>query len=202
MDKMRDPVDLQKVERNARHRFSEDGLLYLFIGLLLAMVGLSFFDARFSMFGGLAALLFFPLKALRERITYPRIGYVEFKVAEGTGRGILGFAVVAVAFLTLVAFVGGGRFQAFMPLAISIIFGLSMYFGASVNGIRLRDWVIMAITLAGGLATALWIDNWRMATAVLMWLTAVLLILMGTIDLIRFMRKYPLQEFNDVYQGK
>ncbi|MCP5101125.1 MAG: hypothetical protein GY943_36730, partial [Chloroflexi bacterium] len=108
-------VDLHNIERDTRRLFSEDGLIYLFLGILIALVGLGFYDTRLSVFGGLAALLYFPLKAARERITYPRIGYVEFTPPAGFGRGILTFLIIAVVTLSLIAFVGNGRFQSIMP---------------------------------------------------------------------------------------
>ncbi len=187
-------VNLQKIEQDARYAFSEDGLTYLFLGFLLALVGLSFYDSQFAAFGGLAALLIFPVKALRERITYPRIGYVEFSVPKNFGRGILGFMMGAIAVLVLVAFVANGRFRPIMPVIISISFGLAIYFATSMNGIRLRDWVVIGLMLMSGPLAAYFIESWRTATAVQMWITAVLLILMGTIDLIYFMNKYPVRE--------
>ncbi|MCP4417457.1 MAG: hypothetical protein GY805_12605 [Chloroflexi bacterium] len=142
-------------------------------------------------------MLFFPLKALRERITYPRVGYVEFFVPENFGRKKLGFLMVMTASLVLLAYVANGRFP-IMPIGFTILFGLILYFAASVkNGIRLRDWVVIGLALAiGGLATYLF-ENWRMGTAVQMWLMAVLFILIGTVDLIQFMHKYPVREVHN-----
>jgi len=191
---MSNAVDLQKIEHAARRVFGEDGLTYLFMGVLLFLIGLSFYDEIFAALGGLAALLIFPVKALRERITYPRVGYVEFSAPAGMARGMITFMVVAIACLVFVAFAANGRFQHLLPFLIAIVFALSMYFGASMNGVRLRDWAAIGLMLVSGMATTLLIDDWRMATAMQMWITAVLLIIMGTVDLIRFIRKYPVIE--------
>ncbi len=185
-------VDLQRIEDKARRAFGEDGLIYLFMGFLLFLVGLSFYDARFAAFGGLAALLIFPVRALRERITYPRVGYVEFKADPGLARGIGLFAIGAVAVLTLIAFVNNGRFQQYLPLAIAILFSLTLYFGASMSGVRFRDWAVIGLMMASGIVMIFGVDHWKTATALQMWITAVLLIIMGAVDLIRFMRKYPI----------
>lgn len=195
---MADTVDLQKIEHDARRVFGEDGLTYLFMGVLLFLVGLSFYNEAFAAFGGLAALLIFPVKALRERITYPRVGYVEFSAPAGMARGMITFMVAAIACFVFVAFAANGRFQHLLPFFIAIVFSLSMYFGASMSGVRPRDWAVIGLMLVGGTATTLWIENWKMATAMQMWITAVLLIIMGTVDLVRFMRKYPVLEEGQV----
>ncbi len=184
-------VDLLEIEQNARSAFSKDGLMYLFLGLMLAMVGLSFYDTRFSGFGGFAALLFFPVRYVRERITYPRVGYAEFVPPKGLWRGMLGFVVVVVAALSLIAFWGNGRFQQFMPIAISIVFGLSIYFGTSMVGTRWFDWVMIGLMLVGGVVSALLVEDWKMATAFQFWTIATLLIIVGTVTFIRFLQKYP-----------
>ncbi len=186
-----DTIDLQKIENDARRVFGEDGLTYLFMGFLLFLVGLSFYDTAFAAFGGLAALLIFPVKALRERITYPRAGYVEFKAPEGLARGMAIFMALAIAFLVFIAFAANGRFQRYLPFIIAIVFAFSMYFGASMSGVRFRDWAVIGLMLISGAATTYLLGNWKTATAVQMWITAVLLIIMGAVDLIRFIRKYP-----------
>ncbi|MCP5097177.1 MAG: hypothetical protein GY943_16645, partial [Chloroflexi bacterium] len=166
---------------------------YLFLGILIALAGLGFYDTRLSVFGGLAALLYFPLKAARERITYPRIGYVEFTPPAGFGRGILTFLIIAVVTLSLIAFVGNGRFQSIMPIAIGIVFSLSIFFGSSMNGVRVRDWLVIALMIAGSVLVVFAFDDWHLGTAVQFWIISLLLLVMGTADLIRFLRKYPVR---------
>ena len=191
---MSDSIDLQQVEQNIRHRVNQDGLTYLFMGLLLAMVGWSLWDGRFAAFGGLAVLLIFPLEWVRKWITYPRIGYVQFKLPEGFGKGILGFMAVVIAVLVGMIFVADGRYQRYIPIIISGIFALSLYFGASMSGIRLRDWVVIVFMVGSSFATVSFFDDWHRATAVQMWITASLLVIMGTVDLIRFLRGNPVIE--------
>ena len=51
---MSDPVSLEQIKKEAHRTFNQDGLLYLFIAVLLTAVGLSFYDSRFGFLGGLA----------------------------------------------------------------------------------------------------------------------------------------------------
>ena len=112
------------MEKESRRIFSEDGMLYIFLGLLLLLVGLSFSVPALIGLVGLSAFLMYPLERLRRRITYPRVGYAKFKAPAGFLPGILGFMLVVVVALAVIAFVGDGRFQRLLPLAISIVFAL------------------------------------------------------------------------------
>ena len=188
---MSDPVSLEQIERNAHRTFNQDGLLYLFMGLLFALIGLSFYDQRFSFLGGMAALLIFPMELFRRKVTYPRVGYARFKPPEGLARGILGFMVVAIAVLVVFAFAGNGRFAQYLPVVISVVMGLAFFFGASIAGLRLRDWVVIILMISSGVLAIYFFDDWHTAVAVQFWFIAVLLLIIGVTDLIRFLRKYP-----------
>lgn len=191
---MSDPVSLEQIEKDAHRTFNQDGLLYLFMGVLLTAVGLSFYDSRFGFLGGLAALLIFPMERFRRHVTYPRVGYARFRAPEGFGRGILGFMIVAIAVLTLFAFVDNGRFAQYLPLVVSIVMGLSFFFGASLQGLRLRDWVVIGVMIVSGVWAVFRFDDWHTAVAVQMWITAGLLLLIGTYDLVRFLKAHPVLE--------
>ncbi|MCP4357052.1 MAG: hypothetical protein GY796_03420 [Chloroflexi bacterium] len=188
---MADPVSLTQIEKDAHRTFNQDGLMYLFMGVLLAAVGLSFYDTRFGFLGGLVALLIFPFELFRRRITYPRVGYARFKPPDGFGRGILGFMVAAIAVLTFFAFFDNGRLAKYLPFIISIVMGLSFFFGASMQGLRLRDWAVIGLMIVSGVIAMVVFDDWHTAVAVQFWFIAVLLIIIGTVDLIRFLHKYP-----------
>jgi hypothetical protein len=188
---MSQQINLQEVELEARRTFSQDGLIYLFTGILLSVVGLSLYDVRFSWLNGFVVFLFLPLELVRQRITYPRVGYARLKVPKGTVRGILGFAAVAVTILALVALAGNGRYQRYLPLVISLVFALSFYFGISMEGQRVSAVVFPGLVVLGGAAVSLIYDDWHVATAVLFWSAALILILFGTAKSIHFMRQNP-----------
>lgn len=184
---MSDDIDLQQVEQNARRAFLQDGLVYLFLGLLLIVVSISFLNTELAWLGAFGAFLIFPVQVLRKRVTFPRIGYAKLETPPGMARGMLLFMLAAVIALSAVAFLA----SRLMPVVISIVFALAFYFGASLNGIRLRDWLIIGLILIGGVVTAVSFADWHMATAVQFWFTGALLVVMGAVDFIRFLRKYP-----------
>ncbi len=193
---MSNTIDLQTVEKNAYRASNQDGLIYLFSGLLVALVGLSLWDQHLAILGGLAPLLIFVVEPIRKRITYPRIGFVKFIVPEGFGKGLLKFAAVAVVVPLVVAFAFNGRFQQLLPIFIAGVFALSFYFGTSMSGIRMRDWVAIGLMLVSGAMVVFIFDDWHQATAVQLWLTAALLILYGIVDIVRFLQ-LPLRPVED-----
>ncbi len=113
-------LDLDLLEQQARRRFNVDGLLYVFLGLLLLILGLSFRNPATAWIAAFGAFLILPASALRKRYTYPRIGYAKFEMQPGVGRGILLFALVVMVALFILAFAGGGRFQPYLPIAFGI----------------------------------------------------------------------------------
>lgn len=182
------------MEKESRGVFAEDGLLYVFTGLLLLLVSASFAVPALTILVGFAAFLIFPVEALRRRVTYPRLGYARFSATPGTVRGILGFAAAVIIILALIAFVADGRFQSYLPLAISIVFAMAFYFGMATHGVHLRDWFLIGAALAAGLFTTWRYDDWHDGAAVLFSVMGVLLLITGLVMLVSFMRKYPLPD--------
>lgn len=188
---MSNSIQLDQVERNARRAIDQDGLTYLFLGLLLLLVGFSLRIEGMGWLGGFGIFLAIPLEALRRRITYPRIGFARFETPRRTVRGILGFAAIAVLVLGAIALAFNGRYQRVLPIVIGVVFALAFYFGASVTGLRLRNWVTIGLILVSGVVTAVVFTDWHMATAVQMWIVGTLLLIVGAADLWRFLRTHP-----------
>jgi len=187
---MSNSIDLEQVERDARQTVNQDGVLYFFMGLLLVTVGVSFLIPYLSWIGILGILFVFPAEWVRKRVTYPRIGYAKFQTPSGFGRGIGIFAVVAVIMLSIVAF----TVPRLLPVVIGGVFGLSFYFGASMSGVQWRDWVVIGLILVSGVGTAVIFNDWHTATAVQLSFIGIILIVLGLVDLIRFVREYPILE--------
>ena len=183
-------IDLEQVERDARQTVNQDGILYVFMGLLLVTVGVSFMIPALSWIGILGILFVFPAEWLRKRITYPRIGYAKFQAPPGLWRGMGIFAALAVVVLIVAALV----WPRVLPVLIGGVFGLSFYFGSSMSGVRLRDWVVIGLMLVSGLITAVFFQDWHVATAVQLTLIGVILMVIGLVDLVRFIHVHPVLE--------
>jgi hypothetical protein len=187
-----DPLNLQEIEKASRGVFNEDGLLYIAIGLLLLVVGLSFLFRPLLILVAFGALLVIPLEAVRRVTTYPRLGYAKFSAPPGTARGIALFAVVVIIILGAIALLGGGRFQQVLPLAYSIVFALAFYFGMSTQGLGRADKLLILVVLLTGLLTSLYFPDWHNSTAVLFTITGLFFIFFGLLKLLHFLHTTPL----------
>lgn len=184
-------IDTQNLEKDARGMFSEDGLLYVFCGLLLLLIGAAFAVPALVPFVGFSAFLIYPVEILRRRLTYPRIGYARFAAPPGAVRGILVFAVLTAVALATLAFAGDGRFQRYLPLAFSIVFGLAFYFGMSAHGMHPGDWSIILVTFLTGLFTTWFYTDWHDSAAALFLFVGGVVLVFGLAKLAIFLHKYP-----------
>ena len=189
---MSQSLDLQQLEKQSRALFSEDGLVYIFLGALFLLLGLGFAVEELNWIGGMAALLIFPIESLRRRITYPRIGYARFNAPPGFLRGIAIFFVLAFMALFALAFVADGALRVYLPLAFSLGVTLALYFGLKSVETRRANWLLLALIPTLGLIVTWWFDDWRSATGVLFAILGFLMFVRGLHDLRAFVRRYPL----------
>lgn len=184
--------DLQELEKDSRGVFNEDGLLYVAVGILLLLVGASFIYQPLIILVAFGALLFYPLEAVRRRVTYPRLGYAKFSAPPGTARGILIFAGVTIVILIAIAFIGNGRFQQLLPFAFSIVLALSFYFGMSTQGMTTADWLLIAVILLVGPIASWRYPDWHDGTAVSFTFSGLIFIGFGLLKFVHFLRTVPL----------
>ena len=186
--------DLKVLAQRAYLSYHQDGVIDLLIGWMAFVFGLSlFFDApAISLLAWLPLLSYVPIK---NAITVPRLGYAQFSAEYGPQQrkrlgailaGVLGLLVVAIALLVLAA-----------PDALAamgdngmIIYGAVITILLLLAGLLSR---IRRLTVYGLLCAALAVAG---ATAGLpdYWLFIVLglvIMLVGAILLVRFLRKYP-----------
>ncbi|MBC8224698.1 hypothetical protein H8E65_08925 [Candidatus Bathyarchaeota archaeon] len=85
MSKVSDRIDLKEIERRAYLSYHEDGLIDILIGLGLLAAGLYFYAGMFWLVGSMIAIYVPIYMSIKKRITFPRIGQVEFSKSR-TGR--------------------------------------------------------------------------------------------------------------------
>lgn len=201
------PVDIKEIERRAQRSFYEDGLMEIITGLFLTITG-GLINGRawgililsvFVIFAGKRVI-----NELKKRFIFPRIGYVSFPADEGAAKGVLkGLAIYLVlvvgSALVLILILGQERGLSFWLMhAIPALIGLVMAMGPiyAADKFGLRHWyVFAALFVISGLAVPfLNLENVYLSLTIQISGMGVIILLVGLIMFIRFLRTHPVSE--------
>jgi len=193
---------IEEIRKRAFRYYYEDGLVELAVGFQFFVIGAVLWVAREWLEGGAYAFVisvglflliwqgsrwvkFFVMR-LKDRITYPRTGAVNYAGQASKGRWVV---VAAMAILVLVVFVlPAGSIQ--MPVMIGVILAIILFFlGFQVGLTRLQISSGISI-LAAWASTMINIDEVQGSGFVFM-ATGLLLIGLGGTSLIRYMKNNP-----------
>jgi len=193
------PIDANVIARKAWRDSLQDGLVELAAGIGMLFLSLLIqsrtivFVVLLSIFGPLL------MKRLKERYTYPRIGYVAFP-EKSQKQGpimvlLLGAAIVVIALVIILVGKAGEphawyRWTTFLP---AILFQGAFLPMAVKSGIK-RFYVISVLTLLLGAGAALlelpgnmdnlWVYLMTMGAILTVW---------GAVLLLTFLRRYPIR---------
>lgn len=193
-----------KLVKQTYRYYYDDGLVELAVGLLFGVTGLGLLAWQSSsavvrgimavglpllVIGGAYAIKRF-VGEVKERITYPRTGYVAYRQEEPSrGRWLIVLAALAVAIagfilpevLNKVSFALGALLAAVLAF---------LGYRSAVNRFYLA--ALVSLT-AGVLATAL-LDDEALATAVTMLTAGLALVITGSLTLVTYLRRHPAPE--------
>ncbi len=161
----------ETIQRTRRYWFV-DGLNELASGFFLVLMALLFWGAHqlSAPFSILTLAVLFPVlifagrwatswlvRRLKERITYPRTGYVTYRPARKHGRRVILLTLLgAMLSAALIIFLLPAVEQSWLPVMMGFFCAaLTAYFGYQF-GLR-RFYVLAAVTLGAGLAIAFWV---------------------------------------------
>ena len=194
---MSDKDQFKKLSRRAYLSYHQDGLIDILIGLGIMGFGLMMLTGNvvFNMLAWMPVLFYVPLK---NRITVPRFGYVQF-TPERVQRVRLLIAVM-VGMLALAAGLGLVVFATFedMPpllatltagdgmLLIGGLFALMLLAAGAITGLsRLFIYALLTLLIVpGGIVLGI-APEWRVI------FLGALVLLIGIFFLVRFLRMYP-----------
>ena len=192
-------IDLKELERRAYLSYHEDGLLDILIGLGALFIGCVILTDMAWM-GGVLPALYVPIyAAAKKSITIPRMGYVRFSpqrsrtpmlIILGVGIALfLCFLLGAVAFAVydVIPPAFSAWLREYHMLVLGAIAAVSFGGVALLTGLRrLYAYAVLTILLfAGGhlLDAPAWLQVFTLG---------VLILLVGLVVLIRFLRRYPI----------
>lgn len=196
-------LDLKRLERRAWTSFFQDGLLDIFMGLVLLAVGIpavlpGIFRTELSQNAAGAVLMvfaFLPYWAGKRFVTVPRTGRVEFSRARNSRQTkvaiIYGVSVVIVFLLIILGLSSSPRAWAQRLgvegfLALSIVGWMFLILGlASCFADYTREYVIAALYALAFGGTVL------LHNPIMFIVAGLLAVLMGLVVLVRFLRRHP-----------
>jgi hypothetical protein len=207
-------LNLKEIERRAWRSFFADGLWDIYLGVLLAVMGVYAWlrelgiPATWTMliYIGLIAAAMGLLWAGKRYVTAPRIGRVKFgpkrRAKIRVVRLILGGSVVLGLALFAFALAGGFRWLArinldggvivafFWVANVFVVFGIGAYF------LDYRRLLVIGAMYASAVPVDILIDRlWGVdASPLAFGVPGLLVILMGLAIFARFLRDYPLPE--------
>jgi len=192
-------LDAKTIARNLWQDSMRDGLMEMLLGLYFLLTGIVIqadLSALFIIF-----MAFFPAlaKRMKERFTYPRIGYVKFPDQDSNpGKRIVAAllaAGIAVALVTILAR-EGEKTQAlykWVPLLPALILVAALSFMGQKTGFT-RYYVMAAISLIAGIAVP-FVDlpNKMDNIALYLLVTSPVFLVWGAAIFLHFVRTYPIR---------
>jgi hypothetical protein len=185
-------MDLERLERRARQVVESDGLVRLLAGIWLVAHGLFNYDHRHVWAPILAIqVLLWSTESIRQRFTYPRIGYVRFRPSKTWIR--VTAALVLIGAYAFAGVLDYSRFDWFAPAYLGVFLAIVVGIWAYRSGSWI-DFVFAGLCLVSGLVglryTAQGADD-GYVTAVQFWALGTLPIAVGLGQLLIFLRRYP-----------
>jgi hypothetical protein len=193
-------ADLAQIERNAFRDTVQDGLVDIFGGFFLFLMGGRLHDGSVAIVFPFIFLGTFLVAALKRRYVYPRIGYVELAQRDSKQgwRWLLGFGLAVVAVFVAVLLLSGDiRDAALWYRWMPIPFGMVMLAGfiiAARKSRLIRFYLYAALAAAGG-ATFPFLPLTGKLEALSLYLVALGLpmLVCGVVVFALFLRRNPVQ---------
>lgn len=201
--------NLRGIELEALRAYYQDGLMELLMGVLLLFAGgLFYVGSQLVIFVVLWIFLMKPVwEWLKQRITYPRIGYVNFPVDPEAGKGILKallifFLVMAVILVGLSLLLGSERgldlwLQRVIPALVGVLLACGPIYAAQTYG--LKHWYgLAALFVVSGLVVPFLADgSVYTKIAIQISIVGIVSLLIGLGLLVNFIRTHPVLETED-----
>jgi len=197
---MKDAIDLEAVERKAFKSQYEDGIMDIFLGALLIILGvfisLDMNDNPYStvIFISLEALAIISLILMKRMITVPRIGKVKFSVRRNNRRlrvtVVLGLSVISgfvLMALVTVGFNSVSMIALFWATNCILVFFLMAYF-LGHEGFILTG-VMYAVSLSSLELVNSHLDSYRYDYLHMM-IPGMVIVIYGMLQLHAFLKKY------------
>jgi len=218
---MSQKIDLKAIEKKVFTSFHQDGLIDLFLGFIMLISILSSTLDASGVPDSVRIIIYLPLMVVlgpvlymlgKRYITFPRMGFVKLGSKQQQKKRIVIFSIITAVLITLVilTIILGNKAG-----KLGSIFGVKAEFWSSaiVTFIIIGIFAIIALVLMTprfyllgfivGMSEPLYMllkhfTHIKYIGVIAYGIPAMLLIILGTVVLKRFMKKYPLTKVDDV----
>ena len=208
-------TDLKSLERTAFRKFYDDGILDMYLGAMLIVMGLSALIAdRVASEGmsmlimlGLALIVTIPLLIVRRRLLRARLGTfvpgpARKRRIQGTRLVLLASVAVGVVMFGVGTAIGDSSVDTFAALLPVIwFFNSAIVFGAGAYFLDVPRFYLIGVIYGMAMPLLIWPDllwDFRVAPWIAFGLPGAVVLAIGVDRLIRFLRDYPATEPSDV----
>ena len=200
---MTSDIEIKKITKRPVQYWFEDGLGELMTGSLFSLMGLFFLiqgwttDSTLGYLAGILGMVAigagpwlsrYVLKKLKEKVIYPRTGYVKFPTIKRTRRILTGVIALTVSTGLVVLVSQYEDVLNWLPMIEGVAVGAMLYYQAiQVGLIRLYIEALSSILLGAGIAI---LGQGDMLGSGLYFLSfGIILVIGGGFTLIRYLRK-------------
>ena len=192
---MSKPVDLKHLERQAYLAYHGDGIIDLFIGFVIIWVTilLAIIPEMFIFLVGTFAALLPCYTSAKKSFTVPRIGYVEFSASRSWDTKFLLLAINAL--LVFAVFVGMATWL-LPPVTIFIVTNYLIITGTALAAIFGLTGFVTDINRFYGYGLVVFVGFilthlFTLSFVTPLFVLSIVMIVHGSILLLRFIKKYP-----------
>ena len=192
-------LDSKTIARNLWQDSMRDGLMEMLLGLYFLLTGIVIQADMSALF--IIFMAFFPTiaKKMKERYTYPRIGYVKFPDQDSNpGKRIVAALLAAVIAVALVVILARAdektqTLYKWVPLLPALVLAAGLSFTGQKTGF-VRYYVMAAISLVAGFAVP-FVDlpNKMDNIALYLLVTSPIFLVWGAVIFLHFVRTFPIR---------
>lgn len=188
---MSEQIVVKEIEKKARGTLRRDGLATIIAGVALAIMAPFFLDDRLGwmLILGSGLYVFLP-EVLRRHFIYPRVGYVKVRKEKSKKWKLI------ISILLLLIFIAILKINAYnwiLPFYLALVLG-AMAFTIACLYRTLVEYFLASLILASGivgLVVTIQGNEPGLVSALQLWILGAVLVLVGIVRFVLFIRKYP-----------
>lgn len=188
---MNEQMSMKEIEKKARSTLRRDGLATIIAGVALAIMAPFFLDDRLGwmLILGSGLYVFLP-EVLRRHFIYPRVGYVKVRKEKSKKWKLIISILLLLIFIVILKI---NAYNWILPFYLALVLG-AMAFTIAYLYRTLVEYVLASLILASGivgLVVTIQGNEPGLVSALQLWILGAVLVLVGTVRFVLFIRKYP-----------